>query len=701
MGADVYFQTGTYEHGKKIETAARNQGLDTKAFVDQRAAEFRAVFQALGVKYDRFFRTTDSDHARVVQYVLQRVFDRGDIYPGFYQGFYCLDCEAYFADEELQEGCCPIHLRPVEMLKEQCYFFRLSKYQDALLKHYQENPGFILPPSRLREIRNFVSSGLKDFSISRSTFKWGIPLPFDKSHVTYVWFDALINYITGAGYLEQPDKFLRRWRGSVHIVGKDIVRFHTVHWPAMLMAAEIELPRRIHAHGFWMVNGRKFSKSLGNSIQPQHLIERYGLDPLRYYLLRVPPFGEDGNFSEAELVQRNNSELAHGLGNLVSRTTTMIQRYRAGIVPSTDIHSEAEIVIARKADATVATFSAAMADMAFSNALGAIEAFVADLNRYVNERAPWKLAETGATVELDAVLGTTAEAIRFLSVLVTPFMPESASKIRKCWGDEEVQSASELVWGNRLAGKMVRQLPPLFKTLEQPAAEIPPPVVHSADKAVLEMGISYCVAQLSGLRVRKKASAVEQRKREVEARIKTLGRSWAQTVLEVRGYQELYARIGKKIGDVPSPVESLSQYIFDSELGRLPQKNVVVDLYNLYSLTHFLSIGAHDRTKVKGAIRLEFARSPISYRPLGLPGTMQVLPGEYYWHDDQNVLCRLDLKQGEVTKIDDSTRHIVLIVLGNRAILPTTVRQQTEALCNEIVGICGGEYAIIDGAGTV
>jgi methionyl-tRNA synthetase len=695
----VVFLTGTDEHGKKIEAAAQKKGIATKEFVDGRAVEFKTAFEMLGVNYDRFIRTTDDDHVHLVQTILQRVYDRGDIYPGTYEGLYCVDCEAYYRPDELKDRCCPLHFRPVETLAEKCYFFRLSRYGDALLRHYREYPDFIAPATRRNEMVSFVERGLIDFSISRTSFKWGIPLPFDTAHVTYVWFDALLNYVTGAGLIQNPTQFAELWRGTTHIVGRDILRFHTVHWPAMLMAAGIELPQQVFAHGFWMVNGRKFSKSLGNAIQPRYLIERYGLDALRYYMMRVPPFGEDGNFSETELVQRNNSELAHGLGNLMHRTTAMLVRYCDGRIPSRvpDFVEGAEI--AQHAAKTVATVDRAISALAFHSALEATEAFVAELNRYVDTRSPWRLAAAGKVDEAGQVLATLAESIRFLSTLVAPFMPQTAAKMAAVLGLPAIPQFHELVWGSAPDGRSVRQSAPLFGILEPLIETKPEPVTHSAERAVLDLGVSYLIAQIDGVHVRNKDAALEQRKREIEANVKSRGRDWTEDIPEVRGYQEIYAKLGKRWGEIPSPVEALSQYIFKSKLGRLPQINTVVDTYNVCSLMHFLSIGAHDRTKIQGAIRLEFARESVNYRPLGLPGTMDVLPGEYYWRDDVNVLCRLDLKQGEATKIDESTRHLVLIVLGNAAIPPATVRQQTEVLCRDIVAVSGGDYTIIGGAG--
>jgi methionyl-tRNA synthetase len=694
-GRETFFLTGTDEHGKKIENVARKRGVTPQEMVDELSEEFKATFGKLEISNDRFIRTTDEDHVRVVRHILARVHERGDIYKGTYEGLYCVECEAYYTPNDLKDGRCPLHLKPAEVLKEDCYYFRLSQYRDWLLRYYEANPDFIMPETRRREVVSFVEGGLEDLCISRSTFRWGIPVPFDEGHITYVWFDALINYVTGVGLLDEPERFGRFWPAATHIIGKDILRFHAVIWPAMLESAGLPPPRRIFAHGFWMVNGRKFSKSLGNAILPGYLVERYGLDPLRYYMFRETPFGADGDFSEANLVGRNNSELAQGLGNLVQRTAAMIVKYRDGVIPAAPNAGELEHDLARAAGATLGKVAEAVEGLSFKDALEAIWEYISHMNVYVNARAPWALAKRGEEAELDTVLAHLAEGLRFLSVLVSPFMPDSGRSIAERIGLGDVPSAAALTWGASLAGKRAAQGPTLFKMLEPPVEEVPAPVAHAADPAVLALGVSYCVAQVNGLKVKREAAQLEQRKREVEAKVRAQGRGWADEVPAARGFQEIYRRLGKSPGEIPSPLDSLGEYIFNSGLGRLPQINVVVDLYNLYSLTHALSIGAHDREKIRGTIRLEFAREPIPYYPLGSQTQSYIQPGEYYWHDDEHVLCRLDVKQGEATKVDELTRHVVLIIFGNAATPPQTVRRLTEQLCEELVGLCGGEYTII------
>jgi len=465
-GREVFFLTGLDEHGKKIETAAIKRGLTPQMLVDTQAEVFKETFSSLSIKYDRFIRTTDADHRRVVQEILSRVYSKGDIYKGVYEGLYCVDCEAYYTEKELKNGNCKIHLRPVELLREDCYFFRLSKYRDWLLDFYERHPEFIQPQSRRNEVKSFVSEGLDDLNISRSNFTWGIPLPFDEKHVAYVWFDALINYITGIGYLDQPALFSKFWQNSVHLIGKDILRFHTVIWPAMLKSAGIPPPRQVFAHGFWTVNGKKFSKSLGNAISPLHLVNSYGLDPLRYYMFRAFPFGADGDFSEVDLVQRNNSELAQGLGNLVQRTTGMIEKYCEGIIPMAADIDELEQKLALKANSVVEDVGRAMDEFALHKALERIWGLISQLNAYANVRKPWVLAQKKETQVLHTTLVTLSEGIRLLAMLIAPFMPESSQEISRRFCLTDVDCIGEFGFVNTLSGNVVKHETPIFPILK-------------------------------------------------------------------------------------------------------------------------------------------------------------------------------------------------------------------------------------------
>src|SRR3989338_11412173 len=411
---EVFFLTGTDEHGKKIESAAEKAGKKPKTFVDALVPEFKSAWKKLNIKYDRFIRTTDPDHEQVVQVILSEVHKKGDIYEGYYEGHYCTACEAYYTEKDLVDECCPIHKIKIEKLKEESYFFKLSKYQKKLLDLYKKNPEFISPENRKQEIINRVKEGLQDLSISRTSFKWGIPLPFDKDHICYVWFDALTNYISGIGYLENSKQFKKFWPADVHIVGKDILWFHAVIWPAMLLSAGIELPKKVFAHGWWTFEKEKISKSRGKFINVDDLISVAGVDSARYFLFREAPFGQDGDFSERALIERHNNELADKLGNLISRVSTLAEKYGLKEKKGTPIlEKEIQSKVAENLE-----------NLEFDKALNEIFALIDKCNEYVQEKKPWETKDSKVLYEL-------ANAIKVIAILLSPFMPETCEKIAK------------------------------------------------------------------------------------------------------------------------------------------------------------------------------------------------------------------------------------------------------------------------------
>ncbi len=463
-GEKVRFLTGTDEHGKKIQDTAEKKGKTPKEFVDELIPKFKDAWKKLGINYDRFIRTTDKDHEKVVQEILQKVYDKKEIYLGEYEGYYCTGCEAYYTEKDLEEGCCPIHKTKIEKLKEPSYFFRLSKYQKKLLEFYKKNPDFISPDFRKKEIINRVKEGLEDLSISRTSFDWGIQLPFDKKHVCYVWFDALLNYYSGA------DGF---WPADVHLVGKDILWFHSVIWPAMLLSAEIELPKKVFAHGWWTFNNEKISKSRGKVINVDELISIAGVDAVRYFLFRETPFGEDGDFSEKALIERYNNELADKLGNLVSRVAALIEKYglektELKKLPNeiiTDLKKEKGfltrgIIINTKAidisekiynwgiiyphtnkkdyhpnslnellNALLIEIEKNFNELKIDKALNEIFSFIDSCNEYIQAKKPWETHDKKVLYEL-------ADSIKAIAILISPFIPESAEKIAKQFGFE-------------------------------------------------------------------------------------------------------------------------------------------------------------------------------------------------------------------------------------------------------------------------
>jgi methionyl-tRNA synthetase len=431
-GKDVMFLTGTDEHGMKMVQTARKEGLTTRELADRNAAEFRRMAEILNASNDDFIRTTEERHYRASQAIWKAMHANGDIYKGGYAGWYSVRDEAYYDEGETELR--PDGVRygrqgtPVEWVEEETYFFRLSAYQDRLLELYETRPDYIRPAERLNEIRSFVRAGLKDLSVSRTTFDWGVPVPGDEAHVMYVWVDALTNYITAAGYPDDTAERWRYWPADLHVIGKDIVRFHTVYWPAFLMSAGIELPRRVFGHGFLFNRGEKMSKSVGNVVDPFALVEHYGLDQFRYFLLREVPFGQDGNYSHEAIVNRTNADLANDLGNLAQRSLSMIAKNCAARVPARGSLDDADEALLARAQAALETGRAAMADQAIHSALSAVFAVVAEANRYFASQEPWALKKSDPA-RMETVLWTTAEVLRRVAILSQPYIPGSAARL--------------------------------------------------------------------------------------------------------------------------------------------------------------------------------------------------------------------------------------------------------------------------------
>jgi methionyl-tRNA synthetase len=431
-GYDVFFMTGTDEHGLKIQQTADKSGTTPKTFVDEMAAKFKAMADRLDCSYDRFIRTTDPDHLPSTQELWRRMQEKGDIYLSKYSGWYSVRDEAYYDESELTkqpDGSWRAPTgTPVEWIEEESYFFRLSAYQDRLLAHYEANPDFISPETRRNEIASFVRSGLQDLSISRTTFKWGLPVPGDPKHVMYVWIDALNNYVTGCGFPNENDPRWHYWPADVHIIGKDIVRFHTVYWPAFLMSAELPLPKRVFGHGFLLNKGEKMSKSVGNVVDPFGLADTYGVDQIRYFFMREVPFGQDGNYSHEAIVNRINADLANDLGNLAQRSLSMIAKNCDAAVPQPGEFTQADQDILWLADGLPGKARAAMKDFAVHTTLAEIWAVVAEANRYFASQEPWVLRKSDPA-RMNTVLYVTAEVLRAVGILAQPFVPTAAAKL--------------------------------------------------------------------------------------------------------------------------------------------------------------------------------------------------------------------------------------------------------------------------------
>ena len=433
-GYDVRFLTGTDEHGQKIQTIAQEKGITPKEHVDKIVAGVKKLWETMEISYDDFIRTTEPRHIERVQKIFMELYEKGDIYKGVYSGHYCKPCEAFWTDSQLEDGKCPDCGRPVTEEHEEAYFFRLSKYQDKLIELF-EKTDFLEPEARRNEMLAFVKQGLDDLCISRSTFDWGIKVPIDEKHVIYVWLDALTNYITALGYPDDKELYDKYWPADVHLVGKEIVRFHTVIWPAILMSLGLPLPKKVLGHGWLLLDGGKMSKSKGNVVDPVKLIDRYGIDALKYFLLREYTFGHDGNYSTEALIKRINSDLANDLGNLVSRTVSMIEKYNAGIVPDAKIEDEYDKNLKAVALAAADKVEAEMDKFAFNSALEEIWILVRRANKYIDEKMPWVLARDEAKKDdLDTCLHNLAESIRIVSILIYPFMHSTSDEIRKQMG---------------------------------------------------------------------------------------------------------------------------------------------------------------------------------------------------------------------------------------------------------------------------
>ena len=443
QGYDVMFLTGTDEHGQKIQTKAIEKGVTPQEYVDEIVAGIKDLWATMEISYDDFIRTTEPRHISRVQALFMKMYEKGDIYKGEYEGLYCTPCESFWTESQLVDGKCPDCGRPVAKAKEEAYFFRMSRYADRLLQEFRENPDFLVPETRRNEMIAFVEQGMEDLCISRSSFDWGIPVPIDEKHVIYVWLDALSNYITALGWPDDPEKYNKYWPCDCHLVGKEIVRFHSLIWPAMLLSADLPMPKQVRGHGWILLGGEKVSKSKAakgqDVIDPVVLIDRYGIDALKYFLLREYTFGQDGIFTNEVMLRRMNYDLANDLGNLLSRTVSMIQKYCGGKIPAAPVRDEIDDELIALATGAAAKVEEKMNEFQFNLALDEIWNVVRRANKYIDEKTPWVLAKDEARKdELDTVMRNLAECLRIVSILIVPFMHTTSERMRDQLGISEI-----------------------------------------------------------------------------------------------------------------------------------------------------------------------------------------------------------------------------------------------------------------------
>ncbi len=483
-GEPVFFLMGNDEHSINVKREAQARGLEPHAYCDQMADQFRQIWKSLGISYDAFIRTTEERHAEAVSKLFQRIYENGDIYPSKYSGLYCESCEAFYREKDLDDGKCPQHGSEPKWIEEDNYFFALSRYTEKILKIIEEKRLLILPEIRKNEIMNILHGGLEDISISRSSFDWGIPLPIQPDHVIYVWFDALINYISAIGFGWDEDLFPQFWPADMHIIGKDITRFHCIIWPAMLLSAGLEVPRMVFGHGFVSLKGEKMSKTLGNVVTPMDVVDVYGPDALRYYLLRDSSFGKDGNFTWENFLERYNGDLANDFGNLLQRVLTMIRRYRSGTIPTPHTLEEEDEALKKDCLALcsdVRTFlDPARGDVDFHLALARLWETIRHTNQYIDHTAPWTLQKEGAEERLDTVLSSAAESLRIIGAVLSPFLPDAASGLFEQLGlsdrPDKLTAEAPTTWGQIPPGTKVRKPKPLFPRIvaEEEGSATPP-----------------------------------------------------------------------------------------------------------------------------------------------------------------------------------------------------------------------------------
>lgn len=547
LGYDVYYVTGSDEHGEKLEKAAKDKGMEPLEYIDPIVAAIKGLWKKLDVEPDAFVRSSDDQHVKDVQNLFQKLYDKGDIYKGKYEGYYCTPCEEFWTEAQLEDGLCPSCGRPVEYREEESYFFRLSKYQDKLLKYYEDHPDFIQPLNRKNELLgSFFKDGLQDLSVSRKRLKWGVPVPFDNDHVIYVWIDALICYLTGIGLGTDPEMFKKYWPAGVHFLGRDIARFHAIIWPAVLMALDLSLPEKIFAHGWILFEDDKMSKSKGNVIYPEPLVDLYGRDALKYFVLREFNFGSDGSFSSRKFLQRLNSDLANDLGNLLSRSIAMISKYRDGKVPEAGELNEFDRDVMSLQEETAEKVEKAMESYDFQETFESIWKLIRRSNKYIDETQPWILAKEGDPKKLDTVLYRLMDLLRSIADLLIPFMPETAQEMHRQLNIEKgaFLEASEL--NKYPVGNMVERGDALFPRLD---IEEELKKLYKTNNMLIAQRQGISLEELEKMQEANKAEAKQSKddKKQEEKKEKKQEKEKKMEMITFDQFEQVKMRIGKII----------------------------------------------------------------------------------------------------------------------------------------------------------
>ncbi|MDO8427917.1 MAG: methionine--tRNA ligase [Candidatus Diapherotrites archaeon] len=676
-GYEVFFLTGTDEHGLKIQRTAEKANLKPKEFVDQQVLFFKELCQKWNINYSRFIRTTDQDHEQTVSELFEKVYKKGDIYLDQYTGLYCTDCETFYLEKDLKNGLCKMHGKKCEQLSEESYFFKMSKYEKQV-REYLAKKDTILPDGKADEVINRMKGGLKDLSVSRTTFTWGIPLPINSKHTQYVWFDALINYLSGIGFIENKKQFEKFWPADIHLIGTDIAWHHTVIWYSMLLAMELELPKTVFVHGFInTASGEKMSKSKGNVIDPIQLTEKYPIDSIRYYLIREIPFGQDGYFSEELLIERHNQELGNELGNLVYRTLSMAEKYFQGKIETTKINQQFS-----SKNTHLKQAHEHMNKLELHMALGSVLGYVKELNKYISDSEPWKKEKK----EQMEILGNLVYGLKTLTSYLWPFMPQTAENIAVQLGctvelftelEKEKPKFEQLTKGKILFEKMEYIKPEL------------PPIEFSAEKGIPKEDIGVII-EITGLKVQTRSMELERMKKELmkKGKWKTL-----ENAKHMKEYLEFMKVKDKQTGK-PAP-HNLLEIISKNQ--RIPTIDSVTDCYNLKSIEHGIVMGAYDRNGIKGNLHLKIANGSEYFVTIGSIQPEKIFLKEFVYCDDENrVVTRIVSKQADYVKVTKDTEHIVLNIQGNKEISREKLIKIAQETAELIVKINGGKYKILN-----